>query len=83
MSRPDPTAHRLVFDAARCDGFGMCSVVFPELISLDPWGFAHVERRALDDLRSLRRAVRAVGCCPRAALSLEEVGAAASSQVRM
>ncbi len=61
---------RLTFDAARCDGWGMCTVVFPEGISLDPWGFAHVTGEAVTDGRLQRRALRAVACCPRQALAV-------------
>jgi ferredoxin len=64
---------RLEFDAAKCDGYGMCSVVFPEAISVDQWGFALVEQTTFDDAPSQRRANRAVRCCPRQALSLRVI----------
>ncbi len=63
---------RLSFDAARCDGWGMCTIVFPEGISLDPWGFAHVTEDAVTDPRLRRKAQRAAACCPRRALRLTE-----------
>ena len=61
---------KLTFDAARCDGWGMCSVVFPEGISLDPWGYANVSSEPIAD-HGLNRARRAVACCPRGAIALE------------
>lgn len=63
-------ALRLRFDAARCDGWGMCAVVFPEGISLDPWGFALVGGDPLTDRVLQRKARRAVRGCPRRALAL-------------
>ncbi|HET6873954.1 MAG TPA: ferredoxin [Acidimicrobiales bacterium] len=62
----------LTFDASRCDGYGMCAVVFPERISLDNWGYADVDPAPLTDPAGLRRAERAVRCCPRRALGLTE-----------
>lgn len=61
---------RLSFDAAKCDGWGMCTVIFPEGISLDPWGFAHVTEDPITDPRLRRKARRAVACCPRGAIDL-------------
>ncbi len=62
---------RLSFDAAKCDGLGMCSLVFPEGISLDPWGFAHLDLDAIPGALE-PKARRAVACCPRQALSLSK-----------
>lgn len=62
----------LTFDASRCDGYGMCAVVFPERISLDNWGYADVDPAPLTDPAAVRRAERAVRCCPRRALGLTE-----------
>lgn len=61
---------RLTFDAARCDGWGMCTVVFPEGISLDPWGFAQVTDETVTDPRLQRKALRAAACCPRRAIGV-------------
>jgi ferredoxin len=61
---------RIVLNPAECDGFGFCSEIVPDLITLDEWGFpvvvpgpfpAHLDRAA-------RQAVR---CCPRRALLLQ------------
>lgn len=73
MPAEHPTSARLNFDASRCDGFGMCSVVFPEGITLDAWGYARVEPDPITDRPALRRAIRAVRCCPGGALSLSDL----------
>ena len=64
---------KLNFDAARCDGYGMCSLLFPDHITLDPWGFAHVSDELVEDSLSVARAIRAARCCPRRALKVVEV----------
>jgi len=61
---------RLVLDASRCDRHGMCSVVCPERISLDPWGFAVVDPALITRRSTLRKASRAARCCPERALSV-------------
>ncbi len=73
MRRAQPSVLRLVFDASRCDGYGMCSLICPERISLDTWGFAHVDDEPVSDRSGRRRALRAARCCPRGALGLEEI----------
>ena len=73
MSRAADEQVRIVFDASRCDGFGMCAVVCPELITLDRWGFADVSRRPISDPALRRKAARAVRCCPKGALTLAAV----------
>ena len=62
-------AIRLTFDAARCDGVGMCSLVFPEGISLDPWGFAQVTSDPISDPKLQGKARRAIAACPRSAIA--------------
>jgi len=73
MSKPDEHEVQIVFDASRCDGFGMCAVVCPELITLDRWGFADASRQPIADPRLQRKAARAVRCCPKGALTLADV----------
>jgi len=41
--RSSPPFVRLVIDASRCDGHGICALRCPELISLDEWGYANVD----------------------------------------
>jgi len=64
------TGDRLVVDAARCDGHGICVLRCPELVRLDRWGFAGVDPAPIDDARLARRALRAVAACPNGALSV-------------
>jgi ferredoxin len=59
------------FDASRCDGYGMCSLLFPDHIALDRWGFAQVDPAVIRDAAAIRRARRAVRSCPKGALSLD------------
>jgi ferredoxin len=68
-----PTTHgsgaQLVVDRIRCDGFGMCAELLPELIELDDWGYPIVAAGEIpDDL--LDHARRAVAVCPVLALRL-------------
>ena len=58
----------LTVDMVRCAGHGICSMVVPERVSLDEWGFAQIDPAPLADERSHRRALRAVRACPRRAL---------------
>jgi ferredoxin len=59
----------LVVDWIRCDGYGLCGDLAPDLVQLDDWRYPIVERGAvpaalLDDAR------RIVDCCPMLALTL-------------
>jgi len=59
----------LSVDRIRCDGFGMCAELLPELVDLDDWGYPIVRAGAVpDDLLGLAR--RAVDACPVLALRL-------------
>jgi ferredoxin len=70
MITTEPTV-TMRFDASRCDGYGMCSLLFPDHIALDRWGFAQVNPAVIRDAAAIRRAKRAVRSCPRGALSLD------------
>ncbi len=61
---------RLVVDPIRCDAYGHCSELLPELIELDEWGYPmladeDVPRHLHGDAR------KAVAACPRLALALK------------
>ena len=57
-------------DPIRCDAYGQCAELLPEMIELDEWGYPIVEPRAIPP--ALRKNVRrAIGMCPRLALSIE------------
>ena len=61
---------RLAVDPIRCDAYGHCAELVPELVSLDEWGYPMI--RAEDVPAGLRReARRAVAACPRLALRLD------------
>jgi ferredoxin len=69
MSGPE---RRLRVDWIKCDGYGTCGDMLPELIDLDEWRYpllapGTVPRSLLHD------AQRAVDCCPMKALILERV----------
>jgi len=55
----------------RCDAFGHCAELLPELIALDEWGYPIIADGPVpDDLQVEAR--RAVALCPRLALLLEQ-----------
>jgi ferredoxin len=66
------TERRLRVDWIRCDGYGTCSDMLPELIDVDEWRYPillapTVPGELIDEAR------RAVDCCPMKALVLEKV----------
>jgi ferredoxin len=65
-------SYLLQVDPVRCDGFGHCAELAPELVTLDEWGYpiiqaTPIQRSNREVLNSARLAVRG---CPRAALKL-------------
>ena len=65
---------RLRVDWIKCDGYGLCGDLLPELIDLDEWRFPLLQAGTVDG--SLRHeAQRAVDCCPMKALILEPLSA--------
>ena len=63
---------RLRVDWIRCDGYGTCADMLPEVIDLDDWRYPVLRPGAIDpDL--LHDAQRAADCCPMGALTLEPV----------
>lgn len=65
---------RLHLDATRCDGHGVCALVCPDLIRLDPWGYASLIETEDATRRVERRARRAAAMCPARALTLDRLG---------
>lgn len=65
---------RLHLDATRCDGHGVCALACPDLVRLDPWGYASLVETEGDSPRVERRARRAVAMCPARALQLDRFG---------
>ena len=64
-----PPAAILTIDRIRCDGFGMCAELLPELISLDDWGYPILASRDVPDAL-VEHARRTVAVCPVLALRL-------------
>lgn len=62
-------ADQIVIDRIRCDGHGMCAELFPEMISLDEWGYPIVKPGAIPT-RLVEHARRAIDSCPVLALKL-------------
>jgi ferredoxin len=59
----------LELDRIRCDGYGMCAELLPELIELDDWGYPIIRSGTVPD-KLLDHARRAVDVCPVLALGL-------------
>jgi len=64
---------KLVVDGTVCDGHGICVLHCPDLVTLDEWGYAGVEKDLIGTAAQLRRARRAVAACPERALALRPV----------
>jgi len=64
------TPHRLVVDAAACDGHGICVLRCPERLALDSFGFVGIEDDAPLVGKDLRKARSAAAACPEGALSV-------------
>jgi ferredoxin len=67
---PGVTAFTLSVDMIRCDGYGICSWLFPQRIWLDRWGFPVIDDTPITDDDSLATARKACRACPTRALSL-------------
>jgi ferredoxin len=61
---------RIDVDWTRCDGHGLCAVLFPEVIGSDEWGFPVIDGRPLSP-DEIVHARRAIASCPALALRLE------------
>jgi ferredoxin len=60
----------LRIDPIRCEAYGLCAELLPELVELDEWGYPVVGGEPVP--RSLvRQARQAAALCPRLAVSLE------------
>lgn len=64
---------RIVVDATKCDGHGICVLRCPQVLSLDAWGFVGVEATAPLTGAVLRRARSAAAACPERALDVVDV----------
>jgi ferredoxin len=69
-------AEQLSIDRIRCDGHGLCAELFPEMISLDDWGYPIIKPGAIPPAWR-EHAERAVEACPVMALRLAKLRKAA------
>ena len=61
----------MVVDPIMCDGHGVCAELFPERVTMDPWGYPIVDSKDIP-VQLREHAERAVSSCPRLALHLLE-----------
>jgi len=71
MSKP----LHLTLDMIRCDAYGHCAELLPEIIELDQWGYPIIKDASLPEHLNAD-ARRAITACPRLALKLEHQPAA-------
>ena len=62
-------SQHLAVDWIRCDGYGLCGDLAPDLIDLDEWRYPIIVPGSIPRARR-HDAQRAVDCCPMKALSL-------------
>ena len=55
----------------RCEAYGLCAELVPELVELDEWGYPIVDGRPVPH-ELVRDARRAAAMCPRLALALQQ-----------
>ena len=55
----------------RCEAYGLCAELVPELVELDEWGYPIVDGRPVPP-ELVRDARRAAAMCPRLALTLAQ-----------
>lgn len=65
---------KLKVDWIKCDGYGLCGDLAPELIDLDEWHYPIIPTGSIDR-GLLYAAQRAVDCCPMKALTLVPLSA--------
>jgi ferredoxin len=59
----------LKVNPVRCEAYGLCAELLPELVELDEWGYPIVDGRPVPP-ELVKEARRAAAMCPRLALSL-------------
>jgi ferredoxin len=63
---------QLRVDWIRCDGYGLCGDLAPDVIELDEWRYPIVRAGALEGWH-IDEVQRAVDCCPMKALIVEPI----------
>lgn len=69
MSRKE---HRLRVDWIKCDGYGLCGDLAPDLVDLDDWRYPILRQEAIDP-GLMQDAQRIVDCCPAKALVIDVI----------
>lgn len=64
------TGPRLRVNPIACKAHGLCAELFPEMISLDEWGYPILDPRTVPE-ELTQHARRAVSTCPVLALRLD------------
>lgn len=59
-------------DPVKCDGFGLCRDILPEVFLLDEWGYAYTEGEGVVPEGGEDRAREAVHKCPVDAITLQD-----------
>jgi ferredoxin len=65
-------SHRLRVNPITCQAHGVCAELFPERITMDPWGYPLIAPQPVPD-ELLGHARRAVAACPTLALLLDRL----------
>ena len=65
-------SHRLRVNPVACEAHGVCAELFPERITMDPWGYPLIAPQPVPD-ELLGHARRAVAACPTLALLLDRL----------
>jgi ferredoxin len=63
-------SYRLRVNPVVCEAHGICAELFPERITLDPWGYPIIAPQPVPD-ELLGHARRAVAACPTLALLID------------
>lgn len=65
---------KILIDATRCDGYGMCAEHCPSMFKLDEFGFPQIQHAGIVPAGEEGRVTEAVNQCPLKALSFEKTG---------
>ncbi len=63
-------SYRLRVNPVSCEAHGICAELFPERITLDPWGYPIIAPQPVPD-ELLGHARRAIAACPTLALLID------------
>jgi ferredoxin len=63
-------SYRLRVNPVICEAHGICAELFPERITMDPWGYPIIATQPVPD-ELLGHARRAVAACPTLALLID------------